>query len=314
MAVPIIPADPVAAARLYLQRGWRIVPIPPHQKAPRLSGWQNLRLTEDELELYLPTDSPNLGVLLGSPSGGLCDVDLDAPLARAVAPELLPPTGMVHGRASAPRSHFWYHCPTLTESRIQYSDPEAATEGGKPVLLLEIRSTGHQTVVPPSVHPSGEQLVWHTDTLEPATVDADALKRACCRVAAAAVLAARWREGYRNDLTLALAGYLARAGWGEDDTLRFMGAVCAAAGDREWRNRLEAVRATFRKVARGEPCTGLPTLTELLGERVAERLSEWLGGRFEFSNEQRKRALLIAAEPLLSLPPNPTLNPPQWWT
>jgi len=184
---------------------------------------------------------------------------------------------MVHGRASAPRSHYWYHCPTLAESRIQYSDPEAATEG-KPVLLLEIRSTGHQTVVPPSVHPSGEQLMWHTDTLEPATVDADALKRACARVAAAAVLAARWREGCRNDLTLALAGYLARCGWSEEDSVQFIGAVCAAAGDREWRNRLEAVRATFRKVAQGEPCTGLPTLTELLGERVAERLSEWLGG------------------------------------
>lgn len=300
---------PVAAARLYLQRGWRIVPIPPRQKSPRLSGWQNLRLTEDELELYLTRDS-NVGILLGAPSGGLCDVDLDAPLARAVAPELLPPTGMVHGRASAPRSHYWYHCLMLAESRFQYNDPELTTEGGKPVLLLEIRSTGHQTVVPPSVHPSGEQLVWHTDTLEPATVDADALKRACARVAAAAVLAARWREGVRNDLSLALAGYLARCGWTEDDAVRFTGAVCAAANDREWRNRLEAVRATFRKVAQGEPCTGLPTLTELLGERVAERLSGWLAGRFEFSNEQRKRGVLIAAEPLFSAPQRTTETRP----
>ncbi|MDW8052593.1 MAG: AAA family ATPase [Armatimonadota bacterium] len=293
MANPIIPDDACAAARVYLARGWRIVPIPPRAKGPRLSGWQNLRITEEELPLYLQPDS-NLGLLLGAPSGGIVDVDLDAPAARAVAGELLPPTGMVHGRASAPRSHYWYHCPTLNESRIQYHDPELTTDGGKPVLLVEIRSSGHQTCVPPSVHPSGERLQWQGSALDPATIASDALKRACARVAAAAVLALRWREGIRNDLSLALSGYLARCGWAEEETLRFLGAVCHAARDEEWRNRIDACKATYRKVAANEPATGLPTLQELLGDKVAQQLAQWLGGSFQMDTSQLPNINIVA--------------------
>lgn len=285
----------IQAARLYVQRGWRVVPIPHGEKAPRLKNWQNLRLTEEELDLYLSPDS-NVGLILGAVSGGLTDVDLDSPTARAVAAELLPPTPMVHGRRSSPRSHYWYICPTLGESRIQYADPEHG-------LLLEIRADGHQTCVPPATHPSGEVLEWQ-GALEPATVDGESLKRACGRAAAAAALAARWRDGIRNELSLCLAGYLARCGWAEQEALDFLQVICAAARDSEWRNRLDACRRTFQRVAAGEPATGMPSVAELLGERVAQQLGEWLGGgRVNFNNEQQLHGALNTVE--LLLPPAP---------
>src|SRR5437899_2975451 len=89
-------SDVLAAARSYIQRGWAPVPIPHREKGPRLRDWQKLRLTEDDLPTYF-SDRNNVGLLLGKPSGGLVDVDLDTPEAVAVALALLPTTGRIHG-------------------------------------------------------------------------------------------------------------------------------------------------------------------------------------------------------------------------
>ena len=87
------------AARTYQATGWMSVPIPKGSKAPVLSGWQNLRLTDAELPQHFGRDT-NIGLLLGAPSQGLVDVDLDAPEAISAADAFLPATGRMHGRAS----------------------------------------------------------------------------------------------------------------------------------------------------------------------------------------------------------------------
>ena len=66
----------LAAARAYCQRGWSVIPIPHRQKAPTIKGWQNLQLTEADLERHFNGRAQNIGVILGSRSGGLVDVDL----------------------------------------------------------------------------------------------------------------------------------------------------------------------------------------------------------------------------------------------
>ena len=49
-----------------------------------------------------------------------------------------------------------------------YAVPQASDVDGNPgTTLIELRSTGQQTVIPPSVHPSGELLVW-ADKRDPA--------------------------------------------------------------------------------------------------------------------------------------------------
>ena len=53
----------------------------------------------------------NIGILLGDPSGGLVDVDLDCPEAHELAEQHLPPTGMKTGRPGSPASHWWYIAP-----------------------------------------------------------------------------------------------------------------------------------------------------------------------------------------------------------
>src|SRR5262245_28131008 len=105
--------DPRSAALEYLRRGFMpTVPIPRRQKGPTEKGWPTVRLTRAEIESRYPAGARlNIGILTGAPSGGLVDVDLDCSEAVILGKHWLPKTGMMHGRRTRPRSHYWYRVP-----------------------------------------------------------------------------------------------------------------------------------------------------------------------------------------------------------
>ena len=155
---------------------------------------------------YFNGQPSNVGVLLGAPSGDLVDVDLDALEAVALADVFLPATRAVFGRASKRASHRLYVCTIDTE---KFADVDKRDDTS---MLVEIRSTGGQTVFPGSTHPSGEAVAWAEDG-DPAPVEALELRRAVVHLACAAMLARHWPPaGTRHDGALAAAGFLARAG------------------------------------------------------------------------------------------------------
>lgn len=78
------------AAVTYLTRRWQPVPIPPKSKNPGFDEWQKFTCTPDEVAHHF-NGAGNIGMLLGEPSGGLVDIDLDCPEAVFLAPRLLPP-------------------------------------------------------------------------------------------------------------------------------------------------------------------------------------------------------------------------------
>lgn len=98
------------AARDHTGRGWCVVPLKAGSKKPAGGrGWQHVRLAEKDLNRHFPPRAnQGVGVQTGRASRGLMDVDCDTSDAIAAAPLLLPPTGLVHGRASKPASHYWY--------------------------------------------------------------------------------------------------------------------------------------------------------------------------------------------------------------
>lgn len=257
------------AARYYRSRGYAVVPIPSREKGPQIPGWQNLQLTEDDLP-RLFANGQNIGLLNGEPSGGLTDIDLDAREALVAADFFLPATDMVHGRASKPRSHRWYRVDRAVETE-QWRAPDGDT-------LVELRSSGTQTVAPPSRHPSGEPIEW-VEMGEPAEVDGRVLRHAVAQTAAAALMARAWpAEGSRHDAALALAGTLVRhTYWDDDGIQQFLLAICAAAGDGETRDRIKTVGYTRERLKRGGRATGIPKLTLRLGRVAVERALEWLG-------------------------------------
>lgn len=166
------------AAAAYTRRGWRVVPIAAGAKSPTLKGWPSLRLEEPELASHFYGET-NIGLILGEPSGWLVDVDLDSDEAVELAGQYLPATGAVTGREGRPGSHRWYIAEGAATAKHTSCDG---------AMIVELRSTGCQTVVGPSVHPSGERY----DVLEgePARVPA-AMLAACVQALADAVRAQR---------------------------------------------------------------------------------------------------------------------------
>jgi hypothetical protein len=284
------PHDARAAARMYLEKRLSPIRLPAGNKAPDFAGWQNVRLTPGILELHFPADrASNVGVLLGSASDRLVDVDLDCQEAVAVADALLPPTAWVFGRPSRPRSHRLYRPVGAPARTRQFAAPDGE-------MLVELRADGCQTVFPPSVHPCGERITWDRFDAPGDCSTAD-LMAAVVEVAAAALMARCWPDrGSRDRAAMALTGGLARASWPDERMSRFVLAVATAAGDEESRVRASKAAPTARKQADGRETTGWPTLAKLLrgdGEAVVARVREWLG------------LASVAAEP-------PVPDPPPW--
>ena len=169
------PFDVRSQVAVYRQRRWYCVPLRPRSKSPSRRDWTNLRLAPDVFP-----DSCNVGIILGEPSGWLVDVDLDCPEAIELADQYLPPTPAITGRPSSPKSHRWYIAANATTEKHQ------DTSDGS--MIVELRSTGGQTVVGPSIHPDGEP--YDVLDAEPAIVPAPMLA-ACVKALADAVIVKR---------------------------------------------------------------------------------------------------------------------------
>ena len=264
-------------ARDYLARGWAPLDVPFRRKAPVREGWQNLRLDASALREHFNGHPSNIGVLLGSPSGGLVDVDLDCPEALMLASTFLPATCARFGRASKRASHWLYGCEPVPASE-KFQD----TTSERPAMLVELRADGCQTVFPGSVHESGEPVEWDEDG-ECARGDGATLRRAVAALAVAALIARHWpAAGARHTAALALAGVLVRGGVDESIAVRIVQGAALAAGDDEARARKGDVLSTVAAVAAGEPVIGGPSLAEVLrgdGVKVVVLLRKWLGLR-----------------------------------
>ena len=104
------------AARDYLRRGWAPLPIQLGQKGPRIPGWTSFRTSEEDLSKHF-SDDGNIGIILGSASSQVVDVDLDAPETLKLADYFLPKTGVIFGRVSKPESHMFYVAENSREIR-----------------------------------------------------------------------------------------------------------------------------------------------------------------------------------------------------
>jgi hypothetical protein len=278
----------LAAARVLVDAGFGVVPVPYKDKKPVITGWPNLRLTTVDLPRYFNGHPQNIGVLLGD--FGLADVDADCGEAVRAAAFFLPETRMKFGRASKPASHWFYRMDPPNRS-LAYKDID-----GKMILELRCQakdgSVGMQTVVPPSTHESGEAIRFEPGCGPmPANIDADVLLHAVARTAAAAMFARHWpgRGHGRHDTMLALAGGLARAGWDPEAVKAFCRAVYHSLTDADPKamSRSDAeCESTFKRKADGNDFTGWPSVIEAVGKSVVDRALGWLDIRWS-SEEAR---------------------------
>jgi P4 family phage/plasmid primase-like protien len=270
---------PLDAAITWIQKGFSPVPVPHRSKRPVLKEWQQLEITTEGASQYFNGASQNIGVLLGDKFGS-ADVDCDCPEAITAARELLPETGLIFGRQSKPFSHFFYRSDPPAHT-AQFIDPLDQS------TIVELRglssdgSVGLQTVVPPSIHESGESVRFEQGFEGvPANIDAEDLVSAVHRVAAAALLARHWpKQGSRHRAFLALAGVFARAAWNPEDAKAFHRVIyrCIWPSNPELGAANTEVQSTFEKHSTGGEITGVPTLIELFDKKVVDAALRWLG-------------------------------------
>jgi putative DNA primase/helicase len=261
--------------RRYMKRGVMVIPLPAGEKNPGRKGWESERWTLEDIP-RLWNNGQNVGALLGEPSGWLVDIDLDVKEVVRVAGRFLEPT-TTGGRESAPDSHWLYYCEGLRSEEFMDLD-------GK--MILEIRSTGRQTVFPPSVHPSGERYCWSENGLKAARVDRNRLLRSCRELATAGLIARNLPPiGGRHRFAMALAGFLMRDRLEPETVRKIMLAAWDAAGypserdKRDARRDLEGiVRDTAEKIERGEEVIGGRTLEEIKPGLV-RKISRYWGWR-----------------------------------
>lgn len=292
----------VEAALDAYRRGLTPLPVLRHSKGPTMAGWTKLRWPDpttdtgegeaavrQAFEEYTAGGSTNLGVLLGEASGDLIDVDLDHPAAARLKSYLLPYTAAVHGRETSRKSHYWYRAKPGTlpaTRRLRIPDKSGRGSG----VSVEIRTTGSQTLVPPSIHPAtAETYEWEGEPWGgeegPAVVDGTELLAQVTLLGLCAVLLDAWPgAGQRHDAYVALAGGLLR--YGDSQTVhpfweRNAGLVirtlALATHDEdgpEQRER-EAIYTTKRRLREGGEATGFTRLAEYIGEesvQIVERL------------------------------------------
>jgi hypothetical protein len=254
-------------ALAFHQRGVLVIDLPYGSKNPARRDWPEQRFDESTLNKRFSAKR-NLGFILGEGSQWLVDVDCDAPAAVSLARDFLPKTPTIHGRPSKPASHFWYISRETKTLKFKSSSG----------MLVELRANGCQTIVPPSVHPSGELLSWEGE-YNPAPVVATELTACVAQLAAASLLAETWprQTGSRHEFALASSGLLARGGALESLAVKMITAAARYAGDDEVDDREQTVHDTYLKLAQGEAVTGRAKAVEQLGEEVVKRLNEWLG-------------------------------------
>ena len=272
------------AAEQLLAHGIMPIPVKPGSKQPATSGWQKLRPTKDDLDDLFPSDQhTNIGVLLGEPSGGLVDLDCDSPEAIAAARAVLHEASVTSGRGEDEASHYWFRVTDGAPKRTQrFEDPV------KPgAVIVELRSTGGQTVVPPSMHPDGTPYRWVKPITEDGTVDdieRAEMERIARTVASIALLARYWpQKGSRHLAHLALCGALLRhPDTGEvNEEWRtqahgFAKVVAGIGGDLDYYTRDENIDTTIASIERGDPVQGWTTLTQYVPKAAVWQVREWL--------------------------------------
>ena len=272
------------AAETYRNLGIVPIPVKHGSKRPAVSGWQNLTLDADLDEMFPADEHLNIGVLLGTPSGDLVDIDCDCPEAILAADKAIGEASVRSRRGDAEASHYWFRisdgAPPATQ---RFEDP--ASPGA---VLVELRSTGGQTVVPPSRHPDGTPYLWMKELTEGAIVDNTSrseVERITRTIASIAALARYWPgPGSRHHANLALCGALLRhPDTGEVNEVwrtqaaGFARTVGTIGKDTEWRDREQNVDTTIDALEKGENVRSWTALTEYIPASVVWQVREWLG-------------------------------------
>lgn len=263
------------------------VRTPRGQKEPGMVQWDpknNTREKSNHTLKILEETNDNLGVHLFGPVVDV-DVDTDNPHMTAALDYFLPPTSHVWGRASRPRTHRLYELGGMAANFTPSDYPFLSRVKEHDEVKVEVRGgeqrNGQYSLLPGSIHPSGEMYEWedpkaakstpiHTDVIRLM----DGIRLACV----AALIVPHWTEGVRNELCKALSGFMYKAAafsaelnidmpFDRDSAKRLLDGIMVLADDdpSDKAMREKTFEQTWQKGEQGEPITGATRIGELAG-------------------------------------------------
>jgi putative DNA primase/helicase len=237
------------------------ITLKPQDKKPVQTDWLNNGQTFDAAHVL----GHNVGILSGKLSG-ILDVDLDCTEAVSLADAILPKPHATFGRGAPDSLHYLYRGNSFGPRRAFTST------GSNNATLVELRGDGSQTMIPPSIHPNGEQLTWIETNQEQNDISYEDLLKHVSLLAAASELMPYWVEGQRHTLALGFSGLCLKQGVNANLVMKIIQRICKVMGDPEVEDRLNAIRTSFNQPAHKN--AGFTKLKEALGETVAKSISE----------------------------------------
>jgi hypothetical protein len=278
--IPSGKVNAIKVAKSWLTKGIQPVPLTRRSKKPKgKKGWNKLMVTHDTIPQFFSTGD-NVGGLWGEPSGWIVDVDLDWDEASLAAPRLFPET-FVYGRRKRPGSHYLFQVTGVAGSK-RYDSGQG--DNAARSVITEIRASGSQSVLPPSIHPEGDRYEINHD-VEIKSLTPKGLERLVDQVSAAALFARYYpaRSG-RHDYIHAIAGALLWESWQDDDVRKFslavLDAVDAKENDRKQRER--TIENTITHFRQGNRIAGWKTLSQWMHGRDIELIKSWLRSTKKF--------------------------------
>jgi len=263
--------------KLYREKGFDVVRL--QGKRPLDDDWPNKSFTEEDF-----TENHNIGLKLIN----LIDIDIDNEEIATYAGFLLPGTA-TFGRASKRSSHYIYKCNDEKAEPLRIIGPD-----GK--VLLELRTgKGLQTMVPPSIHPSGEAVEWETSIDDIRTISYEEISKKVKMLAIIQLIRPYYIKGSRQDIALHLSGALRRAGFEREEVLKIVDILSMITGDEEQDKRKDAVYNTYEKDINS--ITGLNSLRNYIDEKVINTIRKILNS----TEERRSSVIWVTADELMKL-------------
>ena len=262
--------EPSVVTLTHLCQNAAFIRLKPNQKEPVGHDWKAKGMMANDVTKLFSDDLTmpqyNVGLLNGEPSG-IIDVDLDCYEADGLADLLLSPALASFGREPYERSHRLYRVDVLDKTK-QFRC-KATGE-----MIVELRSTGTQTMVPPSMHPSGVQVEFTAYDPDYVPVSFQKLKDEVSLLAASACIARFWTKGQRHQLSLGYSGLLLKKGYEPILIGAIIEKICDLTKDEEKAARVKNVWASSEK-SRME-ISGFKLISEVLGETTAKNVSDWI--------------------------------------
>lgn len=275
------------------------VRTPTGQKEPGHYTWDP-RANSPEISArtlkLLETTNDNLGIHLFGPTVDV-DVDSDNPHLVPALDHFLPHTAHIWGRKSRPRTHRLYELsaslgdPVFTPEQFHFLQALKKHES----VRVEIRGgelkNGQYSLLPGSLHPSGEIYEWadlKAARSTPVAVDIYRLVNAVRFACVAALVLPYWTEGNRNSLCMAVSGFFHRAAshvadmganaylnFEKQDALSILDGIMELADDdpEDRASRLKTFEKTWEKADGGGAVQGGTTIAKITGdEKILQTL------------------------------------------